>query len=398
MEKFGNLYGLKPLAMHNNIGQMSICKDFLSAATFVPQKDFLSLASKTLYIPAKRTPGSTRATTSSTEHNPSSSSPKQKNQLLAVLDLPRTIWRQTLNPLSNFGFGKKSIWEGGVGLFVISGAVLLALTIVWLKGFQIRSRSRKYQAVVEFSQACGITVGTPVRIRGYTVGNVVAVRPSLERIDAVIQVVDDKIVIPRNSLVEVNQSGLLMETLIDITPRPPVPTTSVGPLDPDCSKEGVIVCDRQRMKGEQGVSLDELVGIFTRLGRQMDDISITKAYDLAERIGATIEDAKPLLAKIEAMAGDVQPLLREVREGGLLKEIENLTKGLADASADLRKLNSSILTPENTDLLRQSVSTLIVTLKNIESISGDISGLTGDAATRHNLKQLIESLSRLVVD
>jgi len=197
--------------------------------------------------------------------------------------------------------------------------------------------------------------------------------------------------------VEVNQSGLLMETLIDITPRPPIPTNTAGPLDPYFNKEGLIVCNRGRIKGEQGVSLDELVGIFTRLGRQMDEVSVTKTYDLAERVASTIEEARPLLAKIEAMAGDIQPLLREVHEGGLLNEIERLTKVLADTSGDLRKLNSSILTPENTQLLQESVSTLIMTLKNIESISGDISGVTGDAATRHNLKQLIESLSRLLL-
>lgn len=406
MEKVGDLIGLKSMRIinGNEIAKMSTCKALMSTGPLASQNvEFFGFTPKVLNMPLKRTFRSAcvRASTSSsssTEQNPSSSPPKQKSQLLAILDLPSTVWRQTLNPLSNFGFGKKSIREAGVGLFMISGAVLLAFTVVWLKGLQLRTRFKKYQAVVEFSQACGLTVGTPVRIRGFTVGSVVQVRPSLEKIDAVIQVVDEKVVIPRNSLVEVNQSGLLMETLIDITPRPPVPTHAVGPLDPNCNKEGLIVCDRERIKGEQGVSLDELVGIYTRLGRQMDEISVTKTYDLAERIASTVEEARPLLAKIEAMAGDIQPLLREVHEGGLLKEIERLTRVLADTSGDLRKLNSSILTPENTQLLRQSVSTLITTLKNIESISGDISGVTGDAATRHNLKLLIQSLSRLLVD
>lgn len=305
MERAGGLIGLKPMLINNGnkVAKMSTCKALMSTRPLASQNfDYFGFTLKDLKMPLKRTfrSATVRANTSSsssTEHNPSSSPPKQKSQLLAILDLPRTVWRQTLNPLSNFGFGKKSLREAGVGLFMISGAVLLAFTIVWLKGFQLRSRSKKYQAVVEFSQACGLTVGTPVRIRGFTVGTVVQVRPSLEKIDAVIQVVDEKVVIPRNSLVEVNQSGLLMETLIDITPRPPVPTHTAGPLDPNCNKEGLIVCDRERIKGEQGVSLDELVGIFTRLGRQMDEVSVTKTYDLAERVASTIEEARPLLAK-----------------------------------------------------------------------------------------------------
>lgn len=43
-----------------------------------------------------------------------------------------------------------------------------------------------------------------------------------------------------------------------------------------------------------------------------------------------------MVSQIKAMADDVQPLLTEVRDGGLLKEVENLTKSLTQASEDLR--------------------------------------------------------------
>ncbi|KAK9288745.1 hypothetical protein L1049_017209 [Liquidambar formosana] len=337
-----------------------------------------------------------RATSADTGHSQPPSSSDSKNPLETVLNIPRNIWRQTLRPLSDFGFGRRSIWEGGVGLFLVSGVVLFVLSLAWLRAFQLRSKFRKYLAVFEFSQACGICTGTPVRIRGVTVGNVIRVNPSLKCIEAVVEVEDDKTIIPRNSVIEVNQSGLLMETMIDITPRDPIPTPSVGPLDADCVKEGVIVCDRQTIKGYQGVSLDALVGIFTRLGREVEEIGVANAYSLAERASSVIEEARPLLAKIKAMAEDVQPLLAEVRDSGLLKEVESLTKSLTQASEDLRRVHSSIMTPENTELIQKSIYTLIFTLKNIENISSDILGFTGDEATRRNLKLLIKSLSRLL--
>ncbi|CAK8565235.1 unnamed protein product [Lathyrus sativus] len=307
-----------------------------------------------------------------------------------------SIRRQTRRPLTDFGFGGRSIWEGGVGLFLVSGAVLFALSLAWLKGFQIRSNFSKYTATFEFSQASGISTGTPVRIRGVTVGDVIRVNPSLKSIEAVVEIEDDKTIIPRNSLVEVNQSGLLMETIIDITPRDPIPTPSAGPLDKECHKEGLIVCDREKMKGSQGVSLDALVGIFTRLGRDVEKIGIADSYSLAERAASVIEEAKPLLTKMKAMAEDLQPLLADVRDSGLLKEVENLTRSLTQASDDLRRAHSSIMTPENTELIQKSIYTLIFTLKNIENVSSDILGFTGDEATRKNLKLLIKSLSRLL--
>ncbi|XP_062007217.1 protein TRIGALACTOSYLDIACYLGLYCEROL 2, chloroplastic isoform X1 [Rosa rugosa] len=374
----------------NSLAQVSTCPTMLSLSRF---------SSNGLpYLPPRSTKlTQIRATSANTGHSqPQSSSKRERNILAVVLDAPRTIWRQTLRPLSDFGFGRRSIWEGGVGLFLVSGAVLLALTLAWLRGYQLRSRFRKYLAVFEFTQACGISTGTPVRIRGVTVGNVIRVNSSLKSIEAVVEVEDDKTMIPRNSLIEVNQSGLLMETRIDITPRDPIPNISVGPLHPECDKEGVIVCDRQKMKGFQGVSLDELVGIFTRLGREVEEIGIANTYSLAERVASVIEEAKPLLKKIQAMAEDVQPLLAEVHDSGLLKEVETLTKSLTQASEDLRRVHSSIMTPENTELIQKSIYTLIFTMKNIENISSDILGFTGDEATRKNLKLLIKSLSRLL--
>ncbi|XP_015583906.2 protein TRIGALACTOSYLDIACYLGLYCEROL 2, chloroplastic [Ricinus communis] len=385
------------------VGNSLACPSVLSSSLII--KPHCSSSNFMPYLPSRpqKQLARIRASSADAEHNQasassssSSSSNEKKNPLAVVLEVPQNLWRQTLRPLSDFGFGRRSVWEGGVGLFLVSGAVLLALSLAWLRGFQLRSKFRKYTAVLEFAQACGICTGTPVRIRGVTVGNVIQVNPSLKSIEAVVEVEDDKIIIPRNSLIEVNQSGLLMETLIDITPKDPIPSPSVGPLDAECVKEGLIVCDRQKIKGQQGVSVDALVGIFTRLGREMEEIGVSKTYKLAERVAAVIEEAKPLLTKIHGMAEDVQPLLAEVRDSGLLKEVESLTRSLTQASEDLRRAHTSIMTPENTELIQKSIYSLIFTLKNIENISSDILGFTGDETTRRNLKALIKSLSRML--
>ncbi|CAI8586647.1 unnamed protein product [Vicia faba] len=319
-----------------------------------------------------------------------------RNPLAVVFDIPRRIWKQTLGPLSDFGFGRKSVWEGGVGLFLVSGTILFVLSMAWLRAFQINSKFRKYTAVFEFAQASGISTGTPVRIRGVTVGNVTRVNPSLKSIEAVVEIEDDKTIIPRNSFVEVNQSGLLMETKIDINPRDPIPTPLVGPLHEECAKEGLIVCDKEKIKGHQGVSLDEMVGIYTRLGRDVEGIGVVNSYALAERVFAVMEEARPLLTQMKAMALDVQPLLAEIRDSGLLKEVESLTQSLTEASNDLRRVHSSIMTPENTELIQKSIHTLLFTLKNIENITSDMLGFTGDESTKKSLKVLIKNLSRLL--
>lgn len=63
--------------------------------------------------------------------------------------------------LRDFGLGKSSIAEGGLGLFTLVGGLAAVALLVWVKGTALR-KGRPYQATLEFPLACGITVGTPV--------------------------------------------------------------------------------------------------------------------------------------------------------------------------------------------------------------------------------------------
>ncbi|CAI5503677.1 unnamed protein product [Closterium sp. Naga37s-1] len=107
-------------------------------------------------------------------------------------------------------------------------------------------------------------------MRGIAVGSVVAVRPSLTSVDVVVEILDEDIVIPRGTPIFVNQSGLIAETLIDMTPLLPIPEYDAGPRDAGCREEGVIVCHRERVDGEIGVSMDEMVRLYVKMGRDAE--------------------------------------------------------------------------------------------------------------------------------
>ncbi len=63
-------------------------------------------------------------------------------------------------------------------------------------------------------------------------------------------------------MVEANQSGLIAEPLVDITPRLPVQESKFGPLHSSCEEEGLVVCDRGHLVGERGVSMDEVFELY----------------------------------------------------------------------------------------------------------------------------------------
>jgi ABC-type transporter Mla subunit MlaD len=272
------------------------------------------------------------------------------------------------------------------------------MLISWARGGQLGRRGQGYQAILEFPVACGISVGTPVRIRGVPVGGVLSVQPSLESVDVLVEIRDAATVIPRNSLIEANQSGLIAEPLIDITPQIPVPEYAANPLDEECEREGKVVCHQGRIRGERGVALDDLVYICTKIAREMDAHGVDTVFQAMESAREAIEDAKPLLSRAVELSDEIIPLLTELRAGSLVGNVEALTQVAAEAAADIQRLQTEVLTEGNVRALRDSVQTLTRTLQHVERIAGDLGGMTSDPKVTANLKQLIEALSRLVAD
>lgn len=64
----------------------------------------------------------------------------------------------------------------------------------------------------------------------------------------------------------------------------------------------------------------------------MQEIGVDKGYKLVEKVVHIMEKARPLISKIEGLSEEIQPLLPEVRDSNLLKDVESIAKGLADAS------------------------------------------------------------------
>ena len=343
---------------------------------------------------AEKNPSSPSSESGSSGIAPSSVSSASKSR---PSKLPPLI-SDLLKPLRDYGIGKTSMVQGGVGLFIFSGIGFALMLISWARGGQLGRRGQGYQAILEFPVACGISVGTPVRIRGVPVGGVLSVQPSLERVDVLVEIKDATTVIPRNSLIEANQSGLIAEPLIDITPQIPVPEYSANPLDEDCEEEGKVVCHQGRIKGERGVALDDLVYICTKLAREMDSQGLDKVFESMEKAQEAITDAQPLLHQAVELTNEITPLLKELRAGNLVGNVEALTQVAAEAAADIQKLQNEVLTDRNVSALRESVLTLTKTLQHVERITGDLGTLTGDKKVTANLKQLIEALSRLVAD
>lgn len=102
-------------------------------------------------------------------------------------------------------------------------------------------------------------------------GRVAAATALPDRVDVVLQVNDDSVVVPMRSTAVLHQYGL-MAPATHIELRPPadlLPQTveaakTSNPHSAACTAQGAIVCHNGRLAGQQGGSVDEVTRITVK--------------------------------------------------------------------------------------------------------------------------------------
>lgn len=350
----------------------------------------------------------------------------------------------------------RTIREGSVGLLILVGLFLFGGLILWLRG--LNPGNRTFKVFIEFADVGGMQEGAIVRYRGVTVGRITGIRPGPNGVEVEAQISPANLIIPRDVIVEANQSGLIGESYVEIRPRENLTEQQVSatPLDKDCN-DNLIVCDRSRLQGSIGASPDQLVRYsirfaetysdpqffaklnkiadntaeataevtkltrefsqLTRLARQeIGSLSATtnSVAQAANQVGltaaqvnsllaanrttlvATLENLNQTSAALRTNVNRLSPVLTQVEQGEFLRNLEALSANAAQASANLRDVSIALNNPTNLVVLQQTLDSARTTFQNAQKITADLDELTGDPAFRNNLRNLINGLSGLV--
>ena len=134
--------------------------------------------------------------------------------------------------------------------------------------------NKGYKVFIEFDSAYGIQEGTPIRLRGLHIGKVTGISQSTDSVLTSIEIKSFKTIIPRKSLIETNQTGLLNDTTIDIIPLNKIEKDfsiiDNGPLSTNCDSNQII-CNLNYLQGERGLNYDDLIRATTRISQRFDD-------------------------------------------------------------------------------------------------------------------------------
>jgi phospholipid/cholesterol/gamma-HCH transport system substrate-binding protein len=339
---------------------------------------------------------------------------------------------------------------------ILAGVGLFGGLVLWIKGLNPANRS--FTVFADFAAINGVQTGSPVRYRGVNVGRIANIVPGPNGVEVKLEIASADLVIPRDSDLSVNQTSLLGETVLDITPRKEIAESSVSgrPLDRDCDRD-LILCENSRIKGALGISTDELIrstirfadvysspqftgninsltknsseaaSEIARLSREVTGLvrsartEVRTFSSTARSIGNTADQATLTIAQVNdlitanrstlvstldnlsATSSDIRsnvsrlsPILSQVEGSKLISNLETLSANAAQTSANLRDVSVTLNNPTTVTMLQQTLDSARATFENTQKITSDLDELTGDPKLRDNLKQLINGLSGLV--
>jgi len=284
----------------------------------------------------------------------------------------------------------RSIREGSVGLLIILGLSLFAGLILWLRGVSLGRRS--YKVFIDFANVAGMEQGTPVRYRGVTVGKITRTRPGPNGVEVEIEISPPDLVIPRDVRVEANQSGLLGSTSIDIFPTERLTAeVEANPLDRDCDPT-LIVCNRARLQGQIGVSVDELIRASIKFA------DVYSQPEFFNNLNTLAKNSATAAAEVTQLTKEFRDLTRVTRvQIASLSRTAQSVEGTAEAfTVTAGKLG---LTADQVNgLIDANRTSLVSTLNNVNLITRDLRSTVyklGPVVDRVDQGELLQNLEIL---
>jgi phospholipid/cholesterol/gamma-HCH transport system substrate-binding protein len=293
----------------------------------------------------------------------------------------------------------RAVREGSVGLLVLFGLGLLTGLIFWIRGFNLGGRA--YTLEVELVDALGLSVGSPVKFRGVKVGHITQMRPQTQKVLVTVEITSSKVLIPRQINVETSQSGFVGQAALEFRPTDlqvsDANLDDLSPFEPNCDPQ-VIVCQGDRLKGESGNNLEELIRatmqIATQLGGTDLKATLNNLSQAAADVSQLSKDTKVALKDVSRAARSVNQLSLDARQQ--LQTFTVASRSVTTAAQQVNQLGSEVNT-----LVRVNRGTLVTSLQNLQAASQELKEVVNDLSpviSRIHKSQLIANLEQLAAN
>ena len=117
-------------------------------------------------------------------------------------------------------------------------------------------------------------------MRGVNIGYIQSLKINPNSVLVSVYITSSDILIPKNSIIETNQTSLFNNTIIDIIPLEQKSIQhwkKINVFHQDCYQSKVL-CNHQYIVGERGLNYDDLIRATTRIAQRFDDPRLFRLF------------------------------------------------------------------------------------------------------------------------
>jgi phospholipid/cholesterol/gamma-HCH transport system substrate-binding protein len=284
----------------------------------------------------------------------------------------------------------RAVREGSVGLMLIAGLGVFGAIFLWLRG--MTPGNQAYNVIAQFEQAPGIQPGGVVRYRGIRVGKIAKIEPGVNGVAVTMQMDDPSLIIPKDVAVEISQTGLIGEPVVEITPRTNAVINASAiakALDSKCDRN-LILCNNAKVNGQIGASFNELLRRATKLVELYNNPEVVRNINSTlVKAGTAADDVSRLSKSVDKLSREFSSLPKTVESG-----LNNLSVKANTLTVSLDRTSTKI--GNTADKFNVTAAQLNTTAVEYKKLAISVNGLVSE--NRKTFSSSLTNFDKLSVD
>ena len=264
---------------------------------------------------------------------------------------------------------RRSHRDAIVGFSLVGGVVLFSGLTFWLKGLKFSRET--WNITANFTDATGLSNGTPVTFRGIQIGNVQAITFTPKDVKAKIRINSNDLVLFKPVTAKIETNSLLGgDAQISLNSQgEPIDGFKMLPTGKECVQE-LILCEGDSIKGNDLSNMSKLAGDLNKFINDADQQEIIeKMVSSIEQFDSTQENldelirlsklelykAMPIIRDLKKSVNHINSILSSIDDPKVLEDIKASTGSVKSFTAKIDRISDKIDEIVNDDDLRNAL-------------------------------------------
>ena len=264
---------------------------------------------------------------------------------------------------------RRSYRDAIVGFSLIGGVVIFSGLTFWLKGLKISRET--WNITANFTDATGLSNGTPVTFRGIQIGNVQTITFTPKDVKAKIRINSNDLVLFKPVTAKIETNSLLGgDAQISLNSQgEPIDGFKMLPTGKECVQE-LILCEGDSIKGNDLSNMSKLAGDLNKFINDADKQEIIeKMVSSIEQFDSTQENldelirlsklelykAMPIIRDLKRSVNHINSILSSIDDPKVLQDIKSSTGSVKSFTAKIDRISDKVDEIVNDDDLRNAL-------------------------------------------